>query len=896
MEYVLSLPEFDRHSLATAGGKAANLGELLRAGFPVPPGYCVTTAAYDVFVSSHDLGGPIATILAAAADGDPGSLEGVSARIRTLFEACSLPAPVAGEIEAAYKTLSRQAGVEAVPVAVRSSATAEDLPDLSFAGQQDTYLNVIGSQAVLDSVRRCWASLWTARAIGYRLRNNVAPAGLSLAVIIQVMAPADASGVLFTANPLTGRRAETVIDATLGLGEALVSGQVEPDHYVVDPAAGRILSKTLGAKAVAIRGSSAGGVLTEAQNAHEIQALGDDTILALARLGQRVAGHYGVPQDIEWALAGGSLNLLQSRPVTSLFPLPEGLDPAGPLKVLFSFGSVQGMLDPITPLGREIFLMLAAAASRGLNQPVTPATQQVLFTAAERLFINFTGPARHPFGRRFLVQFTGNIDPVFQEGLLAVLSDPRLGLLQSRMGFKTRLKTMRLVFSLAGMVVYNLLWPARGRQRVQMEIEVAVRAAEALARGSTGLAERVAAFEDTQRVVPARLLKYLLPAVISGQAMLQPLIRLASSLPGGEALALELTRGTPHNVTTEMDLALWDVSRQVQADPAAAALFAGTEPAALTQAYLRGELPSAAQLAIAGFLARYGMRGLAEIDLGRPRWREDPTQIMQVIASYLRISGDTLSPRAAFERGAGQARAARDRLVALLRREKRGWFKARFAAFAAGRIRELVGLRESPKFMAIRVMGVWREALIEEGQRLAGQGRIDQAEDIFFLTTADLKKIAANEPGGWREIVRSRRQRYAREKRRNQIPRLLLSDGTAIYESASAPAGGDDVMLIGSPVSPGVVEGRARVILDPRGARLEPGEILVCPATDPGWTPLFLAAGGLVMEVGGMMTHGSVVAREYGIPAVVGVARATTRLKTGTRIRVDGAQGRIDIL
>ena len=362
MTSIKLLQDLDKTDLLIAGGKGANLGALIQAGLPVPPGFCVITPAYRSFVEMNKLEMEIHKILEATRMDDPASLEKASDSIRACFQRGEMSAALADEIRQAYANLHNPPG----PVAVRSSATAEDLPDLSFAGQQDTYLNILGEAALLDAVIRCWASLWTARAIGYRARNQISHDEVALAVIVQQMVQSEASGVLFTANPLTGKRSETVIDATLGLGEALVSGQVEPDHYMVANSGEKILSKTLGAKGLSIQGQSGGGTVTLHHSAADRQALPDEQILALARLGQQAQTYFGSPQDMEWAWAEGRLYVVQSRPVTSLYPLPKG-SAEQPLEVFLFFGAWQGMLDPFTPIGQDAFSMLVVEIGKLLG-------------------------------------------------------------------------------------------------------------------------------------------------------------------------------------------------------------------------------------------------------------------------------------------------------------------------------------------------------------------------------------------------------------------------------------------------------------------------------------------------------------------------------------------------
>lgn len=882
----------DQLTLATAGGKGANLARLVRAGLPVPPGFVVTTVAYQDFAAANGLDAAIAAALAGIQADDPAVLAAASDTIRYRFVRGKPAASLVRALKAAYRQLGQPA------VAVRSSATAEDLPDLSFAGQQDTYLNVVGDDALVQAVVRCWSSLWTARAIGYRARNGIDQASVALAVVVQAMVPSEVSGVLFTANPLTGQRSQTVIDATFGLGEALVSGLVEPDHYVVDFAAshpGTLASKTLGAKAVAIVGTAGGGTRAVTADAASQQALPDSAILELARLGQHTAALFGAPQDIEWAWTAGKLYLLQSRPITSLFPLPDDL-PAAPLRALVSLGAVQGMLDPITPLGRDFFLNFVVYAGNRLGQRLTMQNQQVLYVAAERLFINISGALRNGMLRDLVAPILSVVEPGARESLLPLFDDPQLAVTGRGFRLRTWPYVVRFMAPVLRNVLLNLARPDARRVHIQQVTEELLARFAAQVRAATSLGARVIVLERMVEQLPVLFLPYLVPAVASGVIPLRVLYSLAQPLPNGVQDALAVTRGLPHNVTTEMDLALWSTATRIAADPESVAYFEAREAAALATDYAAGRLPPIAQSALADFLQCYGMRGVAEIDIGRPRWQDDPTQIMQVIQSYLQIDNPALAPDAVFTGGAQAADEAVDRLVRGIRRTPGGLVKVRVARAAAYRVRALAGLREMPKFTIIRMFGLVRSMLLDSGRQLVARGVLERPDDLFFLRVTELQQLAAGARRDWRALVAGRRQTYAREMTRRQVPRLLLSDGQTFYEGmdAAGTAGGD--VIVGSPVSPGVVEGVVHVVLDPRGAQLAPGEILVCPGTDPAWTPLFLAAGGLVMEVGGLMTHGSVVAREYGIPAVVGVHQATTRLQSGQRIRVDGSAGRVTVL
>ena len=517
-----------------------------------------------------------------------------------------------------------------------------------------------------------------------------------------------------------------------------------------------------------------------------------------------------------------------------------------------------------------------------------------MVVAGERVYINYTPALRHPTFRPLLIGVLGFVEPSAQQIMRGLLDEPQLAPTGATLGFRDMLRLLRLFLPLLRVVADALRRPDARRVAVWQMAESALDELEQQFLAATSLSERLALWQRGLDFVTQTAFPKLFPVVVAGMGSFFQLRRLVASELGSDRLALEAARGLPHNVTTEMDLALWGVAQQIrsEADSAARAHFAATDPAELAADYLAGRLSPVVQTALAGFLARYGFRGLAEIDLGRPRWRENPAQIMQIVQNYTRITDPTQAPDAVFSRGAAAAEAA----IAQIAAEIHHPIKRRLARFFASRMRALAGLREFPKFMLIRIMSMVRESMLTSGRELVEAGVLDQADDIFFLHYPQLQALARGELGDWRGWASQNRRAYDRELLRKQIPRILLSDGTAFYAGMAASGADEAGVLTGSPVSPGVVEGVVHVVFDPRTAQLAPGEILVCPGTDPAWTPLFLSAGGLVMEVGGLMTHGSVVAREYGIPAVVGVHQATQRLKTGQRVRVDGSAGRVSVL
>ncbi|MCA9873857.1 MAG: hypothetical protein KC441_09385 [Anaerolineales bacterium] len=891
LPYVLPFSAINKDDLPRVGGKGANLGEMTRAGFPVPPGFCLTTAAYRRFLTAA-----AEDVFAALDSITPGDLErarAVGQQVRQQLGQLPVPPDVAERVLTAWQDAGEQHAY-----AVRSSATAEDLPDASFAGQQDTYLNIRGEEALLTAVRDCWVSLFTDRAILYRLQNGFDHRQVALSVVVQRMVLPDVSGILFTADPLTGARHVASIDASYGLGEALVAGLVSADLYKVDWRNYRVTEVVVADKKMAIRPLPGGGTIHEDLSgpARTARVLHDGQAIILAEIGERIARHYGRPQDIEWALAGGKFYILQSRPITSLYPLPPQIEPER-LEVWFSFGAVQGMLDPITPLGRSTLMAIFSSAGRMFGIHTTPEKQTLVRSAGERLFINLTHLITHPIGRRIAYLALQQVESGTAAALLPLLDDPAF---QPQAGwFKTSTaEHLKQGFQpVLENAVLTVLAPDEKREEFLAFLDAFLERYEARFAAAGSLAEYLDVYDDLVQEGISNGLPKFLPLIGVGMASLNLVINLTRHVPGAPN-PLVLTRGLPHNVTTEMDLVLWQTAQQIRQSETAVTHFQSHTPAELAAAYLHGQLPEQAQTAVAHFMARYGMRGVGEIDLGHPRWREKPEPIMQTLQSYLRITDASRAPDAVFARSAAEAEAAIEPLVTAVAQTPGGPLKAQMVRAAAYRVRALAGLRESPKFFIVQLFGMVRAGLLQIGQEMVAAGTLTQADDLFFLHLRDLRALAAGEQRDWAALAAQNRAAYHREMRRQQIPRLLLSDGRTFYEGVRATPQtiAPDGALVGSPVSPGVVEGVVHVVFNPHTEQLAPGEILVCPGTDPAWTPLFLAAGGLVMEVGGLMTHGSVVAREYGIPAVVGVDQATTRLQSGQRIRVDGSAGIVTLL
>ncbi|MFI6505501.1 phosphoenolpyruvate synthase [Nonomuraea typhae] len=871
---IATFEELDASQIARAGGKGANLGELTRAGLPVPGGFCVTTAAFESFVR----GGPRMADLYAELDRiDPaelGALAALAGQVRAYLLALPFPAEVRAGVLAAW----RKEGEERA-YAVRSSATAEDLAGASFAGQQDSFLNVVGREQLLDAVRRCWASLFTDRAIAYRARGGFGHRGVGLAVVVQHMVEPEVSGVMFTADPVTGDRRDVVVNASWGLGEPIVSGLVDADLYRVRQ--GAVTGRVIGGKKVVVEPVPGGGTRTAetaGPSRRHGQALPDDRIRALAELGRRIERHYGTPQDIEWAWAGGRFHIVQSRPITSLFPVPERRGD-GP-RVYFSLGHQQMMTDPVTPLGRSVlrtFFPFGAGAPGEENPYLLPA--------GGRVYIDLTRVLSTRLGRPLLTRALATMDDQAAAAVEAVAARPEFRAAH-RPGPRAELAVARFAALTFSRIATSLARPAAARAEAGEFITRTLRMTEAeLAMGETGAARVRRVQRVLHRVSPGMYTRILLKPV-AGMAAGALIGALSRRWLGDDAELPALARSLPGNVTTELGLAVGDLADLARDQPGVLA-FLRTDGS--------GEWPAGEFAdAFRAFLARYGMRAPGELDLARTRWQEDPAQLFAGILANV----ETLGPREhreRFQRGRREAGEAAKRLRARLRATRGGRAKAALMTRLVHVHRELLALREHDKDFTVRLFALLRRALHEEAARLVASGVLERVDDVHYLTLEELRRLLAREDPPVRPAVLVAGRRAAHEADGAlRPPRVLTGDGEVVTVARAVPE--REGTLAGQAVSAGVAEGRARVVLRPQDARLEPGDILVAPFTDPGWTPLFAAVRGLVLEVGGMMTHGAVVAREMGLPAVVGVDRATVLIPDGARVRLDGSRGTVDLL
>ncbi|MFF1514313.1 rifamycin-inactivating phosphotransferase [Streptomyces sp. NPDC058305] len=861
-QYVLDLQEVDETQVAVVGGKGAHLGELSRMeGIRVPAGFCVTTEAFRRMVAETSSLDDQLDRLSRSAPDDRERIRTLSARIRRTIEEVAVPEELAAAISRALGRHGEQAAY-----AVRSSATAEDLPTASFAGQQDTYLNVMGVTAVLQHVSRCWASLFTERAVAYRQRNGIDHRTVHMAVVVQRMVFPHAAGVLFTADPVTGNRKVASVDAGFGLGEALVSGLVNPDVFKVRD--GEIVSKVIAAKQRAVHALPAGGTRDVAVDAQrqEQPALTDAQAVRLAEVGRRIEAHFGRPQDIEWCLVDDGFQIVQSRPITTLFPIPESDDQEN--HVYVSVGHQQMMTDAMKPLGLSMWQLTAMAP---------------MHAAGGRLFVDVARRLASPASRAGLLDLMGKGDPLVRDALETVLAQD---------GFVPSLPDA----GPGGLPGRGAADPIETDPAVVTELiersRTSIAALEHDIRSKTGPALfdfLLEAFEEHKRVLSDPL---SIQAIMAGMEATWWLNDQLREWLGEKNAADTLTLSAPDNITSEMGLALLDVADVIRPHPDVVAFLEGVQDEGFLDELAKLTGGAEARDAIEAYLDRYGMRCVGEIDITRPRWRERPSTLVPVILDNVRLFEPGAAERR-FEQGRRKAREKEQDVLARLRALPDGDRKADETKRMIDRVRTFIGFREYPKYGIIARYFVYKTALMEEAHRLVQAGVLPEPEDSFYLTFQEFHDAARSQQVDHRLV--ERRKDAFRSYERLTPPRVLTSDGEAVtgaYRRDDVPPGA----LTGLPVSAGTVEGRARVILDMAEADLEAGDILVTTFTDPSWSPLFVGIAGLVTEVGGQMTHGAVIAREYGLPAVVGVDRATRLIEDGRRIRVHGTDGYVEIL
>ncbi|HXB91340.1 MAG TPA: phosphoenolpyruvate synthase [Puia sp.] len=865
--YILSFQQIDRTMSMAVGGKGANLGELTSIPeIQVPDGFCITTEAYKKIIENNQELHRLLDELNQLKAADRINISEISGKIRIAIEGIPIPTDITVEIAVHLKHFD-----EKDAFAVRSSATAEDLPTASFAGQQDTYLNVIGKKAILTHISRCWASLFTERAVTYRIQNGFDHRKVHLSVVIQKMVFPQAAGIMFTADPVASNRKVLSIDAGFGLGEAMVSGLVNPDVYKVSD--GMVTDKKISSKKRAIVHLKDGGTKKQEiePKRQKRQVLTNQQILQLGRMGRKIEEHFASPQDIEWCLADDTFYIVQSRPITALYPIPAANDRENHLYI--SVGHQQMMTDPIKPLGLSFFLLTTRAS---------------MHTAGGRLFVDVTRLLSSPVSRKALIDTLGQSDPLIKEALQTIVR--RKGFIkpspdiQNAPRHLTGNKTMSWdyleKFENNPTLVTDLI---RSNQTSLEELKQNIQT-----KSGSGLFDFI--LEDIPQL--QKVLKEGLDVILVAMYASSWINKKMMKWLGEKNAADTLSLSVPNNITSEMGLSLLDVADVIRPYPEVIDhLQHAKDDRFLSQLdSLNGG--KEARDAIHAYLDKYGMRCAGEIDITRTRWSEKPSILAPMILGNIKNFESNASHKK-FEQGRQEAMKKEHDLLHRLKQIPNGTRKSKEAKRMIGLIRDLIGFREYPKYGMINRYFIYKQALLKEAERLVQARVIHEKEDIFYLGFEELRELVRTNRLA-PEIIDKRKEEYKLFEKLTP-PRVITSDGEIItgkYRRENLPA----AAIPGLPVSSGVIEGRARVILNMEDADLEEGDILVTSFTDPSWTPLFVSIKGLVTEVGGLMTHGAVIAREYGLPAVIGVEHATRLIIDGQSIRVNGTDGYVEIL
>ncbi|HDR4375374.1 TPA: phosphoenolpyruvate synthase [Bacillus cereus] len=865
--FVLDFQEIEKTQLFLVGGKGLNLGELSNIqGIQVPEGFCVTTVGYEQAIGKNGAFQTLLNQLTMLKIEERDRIGEISKQIREVIMAVEIPVDV---VESVAHYLSHFGDKHAY--AVRSSATAEDLPYASFAGQQDTYLNIIGKENILQHIKKCWASLYTDRAVIYRMQNDFDHNQVSICVVVQKMVFPEASGILFTADPITSNRKVLSIDASFGLGEALVSGLVSADNYKVKE--DEIVEKVIATKKLAIYGRKEGGTERKkiAPNQQKIQTLTEQQILQLARIGRQIEAYFGCPQDIEWCLVDDTIYIVQSRPITTLYPIPEVND--GKNHVYISVGHQQMMTDAMKPLGLSFFLLTTSAP---------------MCKAGGRLFVDATQRLASPASRDYLINTLGKSDPLIRDALTTVIE---------RENFIELLSDDEKEKDLSKKVP-----PASSQPQPENDPEIVTNliknseaSIEELKRNmqtKSGVDVLDFILEDIQQLKKVLFNSQSIAIIMAGMNASSWINEKMEQWLGEKNAADVLSQSVQHNITSEMGLALLDVADVIRPYPEVITYLQHVEDDSFLDELIPFKGGEKVRDAIGAFLSKYGMRCSGEIDITKTRWSEQPATIIPMILNHIRDFEYGASKRK-FEEGLQEALKKEEELLERLQHLPDGEQKVEETKRMICNLRNFIGYREYPKYGMIHRYFIYKQALLKEAEKLVQNNVLDEIEDIYYLTFEELYEVVRTNKLDYK-IIHKQKNAYKLYEKLTP-PRVITSDGEIItgkYKRENLPA----EAIVGLPVSSGVVEGRARVILNMEDANLEEGDILVTAFTDPGWTPLFVSIKGLVTEVGGLMTHGAVIAREYGLPAVVGVENATKLIKDGQRIRVHGTEGYIEVL
>ncbi len=899
MELVRRLEEIHQDDVMLVGGKGANLGVLVRSAFSVPPGFVLLTSAYKLFVATNDIQQEIERIAESITLDEPLSAEQACAAIHALFEAGKMPGEVAEAILTAYSQLGEPA------VAVRSSATTEDLPGASFAGQQESYLNIRTPEELLIAVQRCWSSLWTTRALSYRTRQGIDPGSVSMAVVVQQLVPADAAGVLFTVNPVTGASDEVLINATWGLGQILVEGRVTPDTVITEKASGRVKRMEIGDKIVmTVPWESGTAEQTVDPLLRQVAVLSTDQMKELTIIGRAIEQYFKAPQDVEWAIAHGHIFILQSRPVTTRSTVQPALRPQEEYDVPGDDSWDRQNEPPPQPFD----LWTRTNLGENFPFPISPLTS----TAWPAIFIFGDLPKRDQsatdtpppgIGRRFYGRIYVNEGAVVhlatQMGIPTSFIDATWG--SSDRGTRQsddKFHPLRLIRHLPSFITQTMKQPRQQakqpRKRAQ-KLTTDQMFAQIDEWVSDFQQQNLNQFDDRAlwvQGVPvwserAKMLfsKVLLVGMIAATAFYF-LERRVYKWTGSKEDASKLVMSLSGVYAAEIGPALWQMAqtlREIKLDTLA---LGKTPEEALTFLHNTPEaIPFTKQFQ--AFLQRFGHRCPNDAELLNPRWADAPAQVITLLTGYLRAD-ESINPGATERRQRQEREETTARIQAHLNPLRRVIFR-----WLLKTTQQNVRARDNYRSYVTKFLYPMRILFAELGQRWVSREWLNNAEDIFFLTISEIDEIIiSGDPTVVNKEVRSvvADRRAAFDYWHHVVPPDVIGpDGTPLSIQIT-----HGTYLQGLAASGGRVRGTARLVRSVQEATLlNSGDILVTEATDPGWTAIFPLVSGIVLEIGGQLSHGAIIAREYAIPAVINVQGAMQRIRDGQRITVDGTSGRV---
>ena len=846
--------EISEQDFNLVGGKGYNLSKMINHDLSVPNGFVITASAYDEFIKQHGLAKKIDTILATD---QPTKKK--SRLIKEQFAQHTLSDQLETTVLQAFGQFATGR------VAVRSSATVEDLPGMSFAGQYSSYLNVT-AENLIEKVLLCWQSLWNQRAIDYRNKHDI-NSQFSHAVVVQEMIDAAVSGVIFTANPINGIRSEILVNSAFGLGEAIVSGEVHPDQYRIEKGNGRILEQEIAIKKNGLSICCDGIEYVPLESRKQTQSsLTEAQLQTIVSEANKIQDYFGTPQDIEFAFdKEGNFFLLQSREITSLFPIDSFVQDGKLRAYLCTSAVMLGMKEPFTPLGFDLFSDMFPTIINVMTARKEPIDNSFIKMAAGRIYADMTYLlAKNFVGRQFGKTFAENDLPL-KDTMNKMLDDH--GKQFANQGYKVKIPWGIFKYS------FSMIGPYRKISKIPSDSlydelkklgEDLYQESQAKALALKTVDEKIAFCQKA--LVDVFKLSQRQSLYCFAFANLPKLEKKITKMYGNKFDANLINLAFPDCITVELGMELNHLAK----------FFAEKQIE-----------PTAEHPKMVSFLEKFGHRSSIELDFGVKRWAEDPEYVLNLIKSYM-VDGMYARNIAEHEETTQQVNQLINDLYETMKDDK-GERKARKFRQQLVEARIAAGMREYPKFNIVQMLALARKVMLTVGEEYQVEGLIDAPEDVFFLRVADIKSKE-----NLRQKISENKEAYEKEMARTSIPRIVLNTGETYYSAQTFDPNSN--VLQGMPLSPGTYEGKIRVVFDPSNSQLQEGEIMVTESTNPAWTPLFIAAKGLIMEYGGPVSHGGIVAREYGIPAVVGIPSATNRLTDGQMVRVNGEMGTVEIL